>query len=63
MTTGEGAGTAIRLAGPADLPKIIAIAKAAGQDGDWTDAFPGYVCHLMANGSLLVAERAGAVTG
>jgi GNAT superfamily N-acetyltransferase len=55
--------TTIRPAGAGDLPQIIAIAKAAGQDEDWTEVFPSYVSHLMARGSLLVAERAGAVIG
>jgi predicted N-acetyltransferase YhbS len=55
--------TTIRSAEPDDLQQIIAIAKAAGQDEDWTEVFPGYVAHLMAHGSLLVAERAGAVIG
>jgi GNAT superfamily N-acetyltransferase len=41
----------------------MAIAMATGQDEDWDEVYPGYIRHLMAHGSLLVAERAGAVTG
>lgn len=36
---------------------------ATGQDEDWDEVYPGYIRHLMAHGSLLVAERDGAVTG
>lgn len=63
VTIPESAGTTIRAAAPADLEAITAIAKATGQDEDWAEVFPGYVRHVMARGSLLVAERAGAVTG
>jgi GNAT superfamily N-acetyltransferase len=47
----------------ADLPAIIAIAMATGQDEDWDEVYPNYIRHLMAHGSLLVAERGGVVTG
>ncbi|HEX5187935.1 MAG TPA: GNAT family N-acetyltransferase [Streptosporangiaceae bacterium] len=63
MTNAVPAGTTIRAAGPADLRAMIAIAKATGQEEDWTGVFPDYIRHLMAHGSLLVAERAAAVTG
>jgi GNAT superfamily N-acetyltransferase len=63
VTVSEPAAPDIRPAGAADLQPIIAIAKATGQDEDWEQVFPGYVRHLMGHGRLLVAERAGAVTG
>lgn len=63
VTSGKTADTTIRAAEPTDLRAIIAIAKATGQDEDWAEVFPGYIRHLMARGSLLVADRAGAVTG
>lgn len=53
----------VRTAEPGDLTAIIAIAKATGQDEDWNQVYPQYIGHLMAHGSLLVAERAGVVTG
>jgi len=53
----------LRPAKARDLHAIIAIAQATGQDEDWDEVYPAYVGHLMAHGSLLVAERAGAVTG
>jgi GNAT superfamily N-acetyltransferase len=48
----------IRAATEADLSAVTAIALATGQDDD-----PAYLRHLMTHGSLLVAERSGAVTG
>ena len=36
---------------------------ATGQDEDWDDVYPAYIRHLMAHGTLLIAERDGAVTG
>src|SRR5258706_13385851 len=36
---------------------------ATGQDEDWDEVYPGYVRYLMTHGSLLLAARAGAVTG
>lgn len=53
----------IRAATEADLTALAAIAQATGQDEDWDQAFPAYQRHLLAHGSLLVAERGGAVAG
>jgi GNAT superfamily N-acetyltransferase len=53
----------LRAATEADLSVIAAIALATGQDEDWDQVYPAYLRHLMARGSLLVAERGGAVTG
>ncbi len=53
----------VRPAFAADLGAIIAIAKATGQDEDWDQVYPAYVTHLMTNGTFVVAERAGRVTG
>ena len=50
-------------AGDADLVAIAAIAMATGQDEDWDQVYPAYLTHLVRHGSLLVAERAGVVTG
>jgi len=36
---------------------------ATGQDEDWDQVYPAYIGHLMAHGTVLVAERDGAVTG
>ena len=63
MPSGSPARTGVRAAEAADLPAIIAIAMATGQDEDWDEVYPGYIRHLMTHGSLLVAERAGEVTG
>jgi len=63
VTNAVPEGTTIRAAGPADLLAMIAIAKATGQDEDWTGVFPDYIRHLMTYGVLLVAERAATVTG
>lgn len=54
---------AVRGATEADLEAIIAIAKATGQDEDWTTVFPNYVRHLIEFGRFLVGDRDGAVTG
>jgi GNAT superfamily N-acetyltransferase len=53
----------VRLAEAADLNAIIAIAIATGQDEDWDEVYPAYISHVMKFGSLLVAERRGAVIG
>jgi GNAT superfamily N-acetyltransferase len=53
----------VRTAETADLQAIIGIAMATGQDEDWNEVYPAYIGHLMTHGSLLVAERAGVVTG
>ncbi len=58
-----GTPAALRVAGEADLAAIAAIAIATGQDEDWEVAFPAYIRFLIANGTLLVADRAGAVLG
>jgi GNAT superfamily N-acetyltransferase len=58
MTTFE-----VRAATEADLAAIAAIALATGQDEDWDQVFPAYLRHLLAHGSLLVAEREEAVAG
>ena len=63
VTASESARAHIRAAGIADLQGIIAIAKATGQDEDWDQVYPGYIRHLIDRGNLLVAERAGALTG
>lgn len=63
VASGGAARTGVRATEAADLPAIIAIAMATGQDEDWDGIYPDYVRHLMTHGSLLVAERAGAVTG
>jgi len=63
MLPGAPARTGVRAAEAADLPAIIAIAMATGQDEDWDEVYPSYISHLMTHGSLLVAERAGVVTG
>jgi len=63
MNPAESVRTRVRPAGPPDLPAIIAIAKATGQDEDWDHVYPGYLRHLMRYGTLLVADRGGMVTG
>ena len=63
MGPGESSAASLRPAEPADLAAIIAIAIATGQDEDWDEVYPAYVGHLMSHGSLLVAERAGRITG
>lgn len=56
-------GPALRAADEADLAAITAIADATGQDEDWDEAFPAYIRFLITHGTLLVADRAGAVAG
>ncbi|MDR2988422.1 MAG: GNAT family N-acetyltransferase, partial [Nocardiopsaceae bacterium] len=63
MTASQSARAQVRSAQPADLQAIIAIAMATGQDEDWDRIYPGYIGHLMDHGTVLVAERAGVVTG
>src|SRR5262245_34673556 len=63
MPSGSPARADVRAAEAADLSAIIAIAMATGQDENWDEVYPGYIRHLMTHGSLLVAERAGGVTG
>jgi GNAT superfamily N-acetyltransferase len=53
----------IRAAAGDDLAAIARIAEATGQDEDWDNAFGPYIRHLIAHGTLLVAERGGAVAG
>ncbi len=36
---------------------------ATGQDEDWDEVYPAYIDHLIAHGTLLVAEREDAVIG
>jgi GNAT superfamily N-acetyltransferase len=63
MTSGGLIPAVVRVAETADLKPIIGIAMATGQDEDWNEVYPAYIGHLMAHGSLLVAERSGLVTG
>jgi GNAT superfamily N-acetyltransferase len=63
VASGAPTPTSVRAAEAADVAAIIAIAMATGQDEDWDEVYPSYIRHLMTRGSLLVAERAGAVTG
>jgi len=63
VASSEATPAGIRAAEAADLPAIITIAKATGQDEDWDEVYPGYVAYLMTHGTLLVADRAGMVTG
>jgi GNAT superfamily N-acetyltransferase len=58
-----GRPVSVRPAADGDLEGIAAIALATGQDEDWDVVFPGYLRHLMVHGTLLVAERDGAITG
>ncbi|HEX9030614.1 MAG TPA: GNAT family N-acetyltransferase [Streptosporangiaceae bacterium] len=63
MTSAQTRDVGVRPATESDLGVITAIAMATGQEEDWDVVFPAYVRHLIRHGSLLVAERAGAVTG
>ncbi|HEX7995340.1 MAG TPA: GNAT family N-acetyltransferase [Streptosporangiaceae bacterium] len=63
MSPTASASIQVRQAEPADLPAIIAIAKATGQDEDWEHVYPSYIRHLMRQCTLLVADRGGSVTG
>ena len=53
----------VRAAVMADLDAISAIAIATGQEDDVDDGFPGYVRHLIDQGTFLVAVRGDAVAG
>ena len=53
----------VRPARASDLGPITAIAQATGQDEDWEVVYPAYIGHLLEHGTLLVAQRDGAVTG
>ena len=61
--SGDARLVGLRRADSGDLSAIIAIAKATGQDEDWQVVYPAYIRHLMTYGTLLVAERAGTITG
>jgi GNAT superfamily N-acetyltransferase len=63
VTASDSPKIDVRAAEPGDLQAIIGIAKATGQDEDWDRVYPGYLRHLMDHGTLLVADRAGFVTG
>jgi hypothetical protein len=63
VTSAEYDKASIRPAAETDLAAIVTIAIATGQDEDWDVVYPGYIRHVMAHGTLLVAEREGAVTG
>jgi GNAT superfamily N-acetyltransferase len=63
VPSGAPARTGVRAAEAADLSAIVAIAMATGHDEDWDEVYPSYISHLMTHGSLLIAERAGVVTG
>ena len=53
----------VRGATPADFPGIAKVAVATGQDEEWAGSDPAYLAFLLEHGTLLVAERDGAVTG
>ena len=53
----------VRGAAPADFPGIAKVAVATGQDEEWAGSDPAYLAFLLEHGTLLVAERDGAVTG
>lgn len=55
--------TQVRPATPEDVPAIIAVAVAAGQDQEWTGADPAYLGYLREHGRLAVAVRDGSVLG
>jgi len=57
------AGIEVRGAVPDDLPQIAAVARATGQDEEWTGADPAYVTHLLAHGSVVVGVMGGSVIG
>ena len=52
-----------RRATPGDFPAIAKVAVATGQDEEWAGSDPAYLAYLLEQGTLLVAERDGAVTG
>jgi GNAT superfamily N-acetyltransferase len=56
-------GIEVRRAVAADLPGMAAVALATGQDEEWAGADPAYMSHLLAHGSVVVAETGGSVVG
>jgi len=56
-------GIEVRVAVPADLPQIAAVALATGQDEEWGGADPAYMTHLLAHGSVVVGMLDGSVVG
>ncbi|MGI9005083.1 MAG: GNAT family N-acetyltransferase [Streptosporangiaceae bacterium] len=63
MTAARPSPVTVRPARAGDLGAITAVAKATGQDEDWENVYPDYLGHLLEHGTLLVAQRDGAVTG
>ena len=53
----------MREAVQADLPRIAAVARAAGQDEEWGGAGTAYVTHLLAHGRVVVGISGGSVVG
>jgi GNAT superfamily N-acetyltransferase len=53
----------IRDATGGDVDAIAAVAIATGQDEEWAGSDPAYVRHLLAHGTLVVAESRGTVAG
>jgi GNAT superfamily N-acetyltransferase len=53
----------VRAATEADLDAIAAVAIATGQVEEWSGSDPAYVTHLLAEGTVTVAESADGVTG
>jgi GNAT superfamily N-acetyltransferase len=53
----------VRPATPGDFPAIAKVAVATGQDEEWAGSDPAYLAYLLEHGTLLVAGRAGAITG
>lgn len=53
----------VRMAVENDLDPIAAIARANGQEEEWSATNPAYITHLMLHGRLVVAEIGGHVSG
>ena len=53
----------VRAATEADLQGIAAVAIATGQVEEWSGSDPAYVTHLLAEGTVMVAESTDGVTG
>ena len=53
----------VRDATRGDVDAIAAVAIATDQVEEWSGSDPAYVTHLLAEGRVMVAERAGGVTG
>jgi len=53
----------VRAATEADVDAIAAVAIATGQVEEWSGSDPAYVNHLLAEGTVMVAESADGVTG